>query len=113
MPICLSRSLASPLLALACAVVQAQPAPSATTTRGQVLYETHCIACHTAQMHWRDKKAATDWGSLKALVRRWQGSAGQFWNEDDIVAVARYLNEAYYRFPPSSDVVSWLAPALR
>jgi mono/diheme cytochrome c family protein len=101
------------LLALVCGGVEAQTPPSPTPTRAQLLYDTHCIACHSAQMHWRDKKLATDWPSLKALVRSWQATAGQFWSEADIVEVARYLNEAYYRFPQSSDVVGSLAPTAR
>jgi mono/diheme cytochrome c family protein len=113
MPALLARVMCSLLLALVCAAAQAQPVPAASTTRGQMLYDTHCIACHTAQMHWRDDKQATDWASLKAQVRRWQATAGQFWNEDDIVAVSRHLNDAYYRFPQSADAVSWLAPATR
>jgi mono/diheme cytochrome c family protein len=26
--------------------------------RGERLYTTHCIACHSTQMHWRDKWVA-------------------------------------------------------
>jgi mono/diheme cytochrome c family protein len=107
------RPVFAALLTLACAGVQAQSAPGPTPTRAQMLYDTHCIACHSAQMHWRDNKQATDWPTLKAQVRRWQERAGQYWNDDDIVEVARYLNDAYYRFPLSSDAVSWLAPARR
>jgi mono/diheme cytochrome c family protein len=92
---------------------QTQPLPATATTRGQVLYETHCFACHTAQVHWRDKVLATDWDSLKALVRRWQATTGQSWSEADIVEVARYLNDAYYHHAQSSDLVTWLAPAAR
>lgn len=101
------------LLTLICRGVPAQTPVSPAPTRAQLLYETHCIACHSAQMHWRDKKLATDWPSLKALVRRWQASAGQFWSEAEIVEVARYLNEAYYRFPQSADVVGLLGPTMR
>lgn len=108
-----SRGLLPMVLALTCTVVQAQTAPGAPTTRAQMLYDTHCIACHTAQVHWRDKKQVTDWASLKALVRTWQATAGQFWNEDDIVQVARYLNDAYYHFAQTSDVVAWRAPTAR
>ncbi len=28
--------------------------------RGELLYTAHCIACHNAQIHWRNKKLATD-----------------------------------------------------
>jgi len=106
-----ARAVLPMLLALTASAVQAQAVPAPSTTRGQMLYETHCIACHTAQVHWRDKKLATDWASLKALVRRWQASVGQGWSEADIVEVARYLNDTYYRYPQSSDVVGWRGPA--
>ena len=42
-------------------------------SRGELLYSTHCIACHTEQVHWREKKLVTDWPSLVAEVNRWQG----------------------------------------
>ena len=76
--------------------VAGQPTPS--DARGELLYSTHCVSCHSAQVHWRDKKLATDWPSLRAQVRRWQSNIGMSWTEDDIVAVARYLNVRYYRF---------------
>ncbi len=66
--------------------------------RGELLYSTHCIACHTTQVHWRGQKLVTDWASLKRQVRRWAGNAGLGWTDEEIVDVARYLNDAYYRF---------------
>jgi len=69
------------------------------TVRGELLYSTHCIGCHNAQLHWRDKKAATNWGSLKAEVERWQKTTGLGWRGEDVTEVARYLNALYYRFP--------------
>lgn len=81
----------------------AQQAPPA---RGELLYTTHCIACHTTQMHWRDKKLAHDWDSLKFQVGRWQGNAGLQWTDTDIVEVTRYLNDTIYRYPPAGGRVS-------
>ena len=72
-------------------------------SRGELLYSTHCIACHTTQMHWRDKKSAKDWPSLKAQVRRWQGAASLEWSEADVLEVTRYLNETIYRFEQKAD----------
>ena len=66
---------------------------------GALLYSTHCVACHTAQVHWRDGKRVTNWTSLQAEVRRWQDSIGLRWSDDDIAAVARHLNALYYHFP--------------
>ena len=78
-------------------------ASPADVSRGQLLYGTHCIECHTAQMHWRARSRVRDWASLKAQVRRWQGEAGLKWTEDDIDAVARHLNETIYRLPRTDD----------
>jgi mono/diheme cytochrome c family protein len=67
--------------------------------RGELLYSTHCIACHSTQLHWRDRKLASNWASLKAEVERWQKTSGLGWREEDVTDVARYLNTLYYRFP--------------
>jgi hypothetical protein len=75
----------------------ARPIPDAT--RGGLLYSTHCIACHTTQVHWREKKLATDWTSLQSQVRRWQGVSKLGWSNEDIEEVARYLNVMYYHYP--------------
>lgn len=66
--------------------------------RGELLYSTHCNACHTSKVHWRDKRLATDRRSLKAQVRRWQANADLGWSEEEITDVTRYLNTAYYHF---------------
>ncbi len=76
---------------------EAQPIPDAA--RGELLYSTHCIACHTTQVHWREKKLATNWASLQSEVRRWQGISKLGWGNEDIEEVARYLNVIYYHYP--------------
>lgn len=73
-------------------------APAAAQSRGELLYTTHCIACHTAQVHWRDRRLATDWNSLGAQVTRWQAAGSLSWSDEDIAAVTQYLNERYYGF---------------
>lgn len=80
---------------------QVQPAPA---TRGAMLYENHCGACHSEQMHWRAQRRARDWESLRGLVRQWQGEARLGWSEDDIDAVARHLNDTIYRYPAPQGV---------
>jgi len=79
-----------------------------TQSRGELLYSTHCIACHTSQMHWRDQRVATDWGRLKAEVRRWQGAAALNWSEADINEVTRHLNESIYHFLRTTDPLAAL-----
>lgn len=73
--------------------------PRAVPSRGELLYANHCVECHSTQMHWRDRRLAQDWNSLKVQVRRWQGEARLAWTEEDIDAVARHLNATIYQFP--------------
>lgn len=94
----LPRLLLPLLPLLLCCAAQAQPS-SGPVSRGALLYETHCITCHTEQMHWRDQRRARDWATLREQVGRWQGEARLNWDSDDIEAVARYLNDTIYRFP--------------
>lgn len=85
---------------------QKAPAPG----RGELLYATHCIACHTSQMHWRDNRRAHDWESLRAQVRLWQGNTGLQWDEADIAEVAGYLNDTIYRYPRTAGSVELGSP---
>lgn len=83
----------------------AAPAPPGGTvpqpqpTRGQLLYATHCIACHNSQMHWRDARVVRDWPGLVTQVRLWQERGKLQWNDADIIEVARHLNDTIYRLP--------------
>ncbi len=84
--------------------------PSALAqSRGELLYTTHCISCHTTEMHWRDKRSANDWTGLKFQVRRWQDAASLAWSDADVLDVARYLNESIYRFDQAADSISSLS----
>ena len=69
------------------------------TNRGAMLYNNNFIQCHTQQIHWREKKIATDWESLIAQVDRWQRTSGLAWSKNDIKEVSRYLNGEYYHYP--------------
>lgn len=74
-------------------------AQAAGPSRGQLLYDTHCVQCHTSQVHWRDQRLARDWPTLKAQVRRWETTVALQWSDDDVDAVTRYLNDTIYHFP--------------
>lgn len=75
------------------------PGGSWAQSRGELLYGTHCLACHNTQVHWRAKKQVVDWPSLRAQVRRWQAADQLAWGDEDIEAVAQYLNTRFYRLP--------------
>ena len=72
---------------------------AADPRRGLLLYDTHCIACHTTDVHWRDKHIVQSWPDLIYQVNRMQGNAGQNWEQAEIIDVAAYLNEVFYQMP--------------
>jgi len=76
---------------------------NASRPRGELLYSTFCVECHTTQMHWRDKRIARDLQGVRAQVRRWQGNIGQNWGASDIDEVSNYLNRTFYKFPGGTD----------
>jgi len=104
--LCTGSLLIGLLLALqGCGVgarkVPASPASAsfANEVRGRLLYETACIACHTTQAHWRDKRIVQSWPELLYQVTRWQHNAGQNWSGAEIVDVGAYLNHRFYNLP--------------
>jgi hypothetical protein len=86
------------LLLLSWSLALSQPIHPTDASPGEQPYSTHCVYCHTSQVHWRDKRVAKDWASLITQVRRWQSNAGLGWTEDEILEVAQYLNHRYYHF---------------
>jgi mono/diheme cytochrome c family protein len=67
--------------------------------RGELLYSTHCVACHAIEIHWREQKLVSNWSSLKMQVSRWQKTAALGWGADEIEQVSLYLNAKYYHLP--------------
>jgi cytochrome c1 len=74
-------------------------AAGADMQRGRLLYETHCIACHTTEAHWREKHIVRSWTDLLYQVSRWQKNAGQDWSSEEINDVAAFLNDTFYKMP--------------
>jgi mono/diheme cytochrome c family protein len=98
--------------ALGATAVLAQAVPGSAVSRGELLYATHCTGCHTAQVHWRDKKLATDWASLRSQVNRWQTNTGLAWSNEEVADVTRYLNTRYYHFRSPRRQVDAAPPTL-
>lgn len=96
LPSSLSCAVAASAALLFAGVAIAQPAAPA---RGELLYQTHCVACHDKQVHWRARKIVGNWADLTAEVRRWETNLGLGWSDDTVEDVTRYLNRAFYRFP--------------
>lgn len=85
-------------LAAGCAAPAEKPAPP-DMARGGELYRAYCNACHTAQVHWREKRLVRSWDDLLFQVSRWQRTAGLNWSREEIGDVAAYLNRVFYDIP--------------
>lgn len=82
---------------VAAAGADSAPPPA---SRGELLYSNHCIECHNAEIHWRDRRLARDWSSLETQVDRWQRAARLEWTSEDIRDVTEYLGVAVYHLAP-------------
>ncbi|MGQ0699045.1 MAG: hypothetical protein ACT4PZ_12480 [Panacagrimonas sp.] len=81
------------------------PPPTAVVLdmqRGRLLYDTHCVSCHTTQAHWREKSIVGAWSDVLAQVERWQSNTGLHWDSSEVGDVAAYLNAIYYKMPCSA-----------
>ncbi len=79
--------------------------------RGRTLYETYCSNCHSESVHGRTKRAASDFNDIRNWVLRWKTNLALGWTDDDVEAVAIYLNNAYYHFGCPPDVCKVVSQA--
>jgi mono/diheme cytochrome c family protein len=69
-----------------------------TPSRGQLLYENQCIACHESVVHIRSNRGVKSLPELQAAVARWATYAKPSWDSEEIEEVTRYLDSRYYKF---------------
>ena len=70
---------------------------SAEFSRGQALYENHCMACHEAWAHTREGRRVHSMSDLRQRVAAWSVHSGLDWSEEEIRDVADYLGEQFYQ----------------
>jgi cytochrome c553 len=83
------------LLTAAWLVADATPLLAAD---GKTLHQQHCTSCHDDGMYTRQNPRVTTRDGLTKQVRRCELSLGLQWFDEDIDAVAAYLNSNYYHF---------------
>ena len=66
--------------------------------RGRLLYENHCVVCHTSKVHRRVPQLPIDLKELRQIVSAWAKGEQLSWSEEDITDVVEYLDSTYYRF---------------
>jgi hypothetical protein len=72
--------------------------PAAQAADGKQLVEKNCTSCHDDSVYTRKDRRVTTLEGLKKQVKRCELNLGLKWFDDEINAVADYLNDTYYRF---------------
>lgn len=73
-------------------------AQSASPLQGMELYGNHCTGCHESTVHMREKRKAKSLAQVEVWVRRWASVLKLGWGEEEVKAVAGYLNSRYYQY---------------
>lgn len=85
-------------LILATTAVIALSTPAISQADGKELHEENCTRCHGSEVYTREDRKVTSREGLTKQVRRCTTMLGVQWFDDDIDAVAEYLNSTYYKF---------------
>ena len=103
-----SRRLLAGTLALlgAChAAVAASPVASPPDrARGELLYDVHCIGCHTGGVHMGKDRQAVSFDDMRRSVRRWSAIQHLDWRDQDVDDVSAFLDGRYYHFGAAAPV---------
>jgi mono/diheme cytochrome c family protein len=90
---CARRLVAAALAA----AVPAWGAEMPDAQRGRLLYENHCVVCHTSKVHRRIPPLPLDLGELRLIVAAWAKGQDLRWSDTEISDVVEYLDSSYYR----------------
>jgi mono/diheme cytochrome c family protein len=76
----------------------ASTAEAADKERGRVLYENHCVVCHTPKVHSRPNRIPLSINELRQIVVNWAKEENLRWTDDEVNDVVWYLNTTRYRY---------------
>jgi len=77
-----------------------KPIKSEVPTRGQLLYEDHCTACHESVVHVRETHRTHSLTGLREQVVNWAEYLHLHWGKEEVDDVVQHLNTHYYKFEP-------------
>jgi len=75
-----------------------KPATPPLPSRGQLLYENHCMACHESIVHIRTQQQARSLPALREKVMHWAAYMQLRWGKEEVEDVVGHLNSHYYKF---------------
>jgi mono/diheme cytochrome c family protein len=88
----MKAGLAFVLLACMAAGASAQD-----VSRGALLYETHCIACHREGLHDRRNSKVATYADLRFQVERWTAQTGRAFTASEREDLIEFLDASHYR----------------
>ncbi len=71
---------------------------TAVLEQGKQLHNTNCVSCHDTSIYTRENRMIKRYESLKTQVQRCATNLNKPWFDDEVDAVADYLNKNYYLF---------------
>lgn len=82
------------------ALIEPKPKPVTppVPSRGQMLYENHCMSCHESVAFIRDNHRTLSLVALWGRVSYWADYLRLRWGKQDVEEVVTYLNNHYYHF---------------
>jgi mono/diheme cytochrome c family protein len=75
----------------------AAAASAQDVTRGAVLYDTHCIACHREGLHDRANSKVASYADLRFQVERWTAQTGRSFSAAEREDLIEFLDASHYR----------------
>lgn len=70
----------------------------ATAEDGETIYKQGCTGCHDTSVFTRKNRKINSLEGLKKQVRRCSYAIETKWFDDEVDAVASYLNKNFYKF---------------
>jgi hypothetical protein len=67
-------------------------------SRGQLLYENHCMSCHESVVHIRTQQQVRSLSALRERVQHWATYMQLRWGREEVEEVVGHLNSQYYKF---------------
>lgn len=65
--------------------------------RGRLLYENHCVTCHSGKVHRRITPVPITRSELRVIISAWARSEQLGWTDGEVADVVEFLDSVYYR----------------
>jgi hypothetical protein len=96
-----SRSQSEPSLEVGTPLLdetRQKPITPPLPSRGQLLYENHCMSCHDSVVHIRTDRSTRSLPELRTRVLHWAEYLKLNWENEELGEVVEYLDSQYYKF---------------